>query len=214
MDFSARLRGGRAVLDLSQAEFAEACGVGIPSLSAIEAGGNSTEKTRQKIVRAFENRQLFFTPKGLELEDGPVVILSDPSPERCYLRLLDDVAAVLKHRVRPELLISYADDKVSPPAVVERYRAMRKMGVQMRQLISDDNTYIMGELSEYRCIPAGRFINRVTVIYGDNVAFVTAEESTITIFRDSVNANRERNTFDLLWTNLSQPERSTADERF
>ena len=72
----------------------------------------------------------------------------------------------------------------------------------------------MAPVQEYRAIPSIHFVNRVSLIYGNNVATVTAGENTITILRDPVNAERERGTFNLLWSLLDIPLESTAHEKF
>lgn len=189
-------------------------GLSVPGIAGIEQGGSPNARSRQKIIRAFENAGVSFTRSGIEQNDSPVVVLTHENPESCYLLLLDDVAKVLAKEKKPELLITYADDRVSSQAVNDRYRALRAAGVAMRQLVEAGNTYLLGPVNEYRAIPSDQFINRVALVYGDNVAIVTAGESAITIIRDPVNAARERNTFNLLWSVLEQPAESTADEKF
>ena len=214
MDFASKIRGSRAVLGWTREELGRRAGLSVPGITGIEQGGSPNARSRKKIIRAFENAGLVFTRTGIEQDDSPVVLLTHENPEQCYLLLLDDVARVLGQAHDPELLISYADDRVSSNAVNDRYRALRGAGVAMRQLVEDSNTYLLGPLEEYRAIPADHFVNRVTLIYGDNIAIVTAGENTITIIRDSLNAARERSTFNLLWSVLPQPAESTADERF
>lgn len=214
MDFAEKIRGARAVLNWTREDLADRSGLSVPGIVNVEKGGSPTARTQERIVRAFENAGVFFTRVGIEKDDSPIVILSHDNQEDCYLLLLDDVARVLKTERNPELLIAYADDRVSPSDVNDKYREIRAAGAAMRQLVESGNTYLLGPLDEYRCIPSEFFINRVTVIYGGNVATVTAGESRITIFRDPVNAARERNTFDLLWSALEPPTESTADERF
>jgi transcriptional regulator with XRE-family HTH domain len=214
MEFARQIRGARAVLNWTREDLAERSGLSVPGIGNIESGASPTGRTQRRIERAFANAGVSFTRNGIEYSDSPIVILSDDDPEACYLLLLDDVARVLVTEPKPELLIAYADDRASPPSVNEMYRKLRADGVAMRQLVEAGNSHLMGALDEYRCIPSTFFINRVTVIYGANVATVTAGESRITIFRDPVNAARERNTFNLLWSKLDPPTESTADERF
>lgn len=84
----------------------------------------------------------------------------------------------------------------------------------MRQMIEEGNTYIIGPLEEYRCIPKDKFINRVTLIYGDRTASETASVLRGAIRIDKVQAEIQRNTFEILWSVLEQPTKTTADERF
>ena len=214
MKFARKIAAARAILQWTMADLSDQAGCSALTVQKIESGSSPNARTQKKIIRAFENAGIFFTRNGIEQDDNPIVILSDEKPETCYLRLLDDVFRVLSTTPRAELLIMCADDRVSSPAVNDQYRKIRAKGAEMRQLVEEGNSYLLGPREEYRCIPSECFINRVTVIYGDNVAIVTAGENKITIIRDAVNAARERNTFNILWSILKEPTESTADERF
>ncbi len=91
---------------------------------------------------------------------------------------------------------------------------MRKDGIKMRQLIKEGNEYIIGPLDEYRYIPAKFFANRVTLIYGDRIANETADVHRGIIRVDSLNAEIQRSTFNMLWEMLEKPRKSIADEHF
>ena len=214
MEFSTQIRAGLGLINWDRKELAERSGLSLNGLSKIINGQSTTARSQKKIIRAFENAGLFFTRNGVEMDDSPVALLKDDDPETCYLLLLDDVARVLNNVRKPELLIANADDRASSKTVNARYRELRSANVAMRQLVETGNTYLMGPVDEYRTIPSKNFVNRVTLIYGDNVATVTAGGNTITILRDPVNAERERGTFNLLWSLLDIPTESTADEKF
>lgn len=215
MRFADKIRGARGILDITQAQLAAMSGVSEPAVKVLEKGEtNPNSRTQKKLEDALYERGVIFTRKGIEVDDSPVVMINDISPEKCYLKLLSDVLEHLSHHKKPELLISNADDKASPPAVNDMYREIRKAGIKMRQLIEEDNTYLIGPVDEYRYIPKENFINRVTLIYGDRVATITDNENTISINKDPINADTRRNIFNLLWNTLKQPTESTADERF
>ena len=200
---------------LSQAELAGAAGLSVPAVQRVEAGETSPNtRTQAKLIRVLEEAGIKFTNTGAEIDDSPITFLRDEDPVKAYIKLLQDVHSHLKTIKKPELLISNADDKVSPDAVNTLYRIMRKDGIQMRQLVEEGNTYLMGELEEYRYIPQENFINRVTLIYGDRVATLTDDGKTISINKDPVNADTRRNLFNLLWDTLKQPKESKANERF
>jgi len=108
----------------------------------------------------------------------------------------------------------FSDDRVSPPKVNEKYREMRAHGVKMRQLVQEGNEYQIGPLSEYRYLPAHNFINRVTLIYGNRITNETNDTCRAIVKIDPLNAEIQRNLFDLLWNVLPEPERSIADVKF
>jgi predicted transcriptional regulator len=213
--FAAKIRGARAMAQLSQAELAGAAELSVPAVQRVESGETSpNSRTQTKLIRVLEEAGIKFTNTGAEIDDSPIIFLRDDDPSKAYIKLLQDVSDHLKTHKKPELLISNADDKVSPDAVNTLYRIIRDNGVKMRQLVEDGNSYLMGEIEEYRYIPKENFINRVTLIYGDRVATLTDEGKTVSINRDPINADTRRNLFNLLWKTLEQPTESKADERF
>lgn len=200
---------------MTQEELAELSGVSAVTISRLEAGKDQpAARTQAKILRAFEKQGLAFTERGFEMTDSPVFFVEGATHEEAYLQLLEDVYEHLKGRRNAELLIMYADDRVSPPSVNAMYRAMRADGIRMRQLVEQDNTYIIGPLEEYRYIPKAHFINRVKLIYGDRIATETSSVLRGIVRVDPISAEIERNTFNMLWSVLEQPKESTADERF
>lgn len=125
------------------------------------------------------------------------------------------MGSTLREEENPELLVDMADDRLSPPEVVEKYRNLRKEGVKMRQTIKEGNTYMMGPVSEYRWIPEKRFIPWVTLIYGDKVALMLDEDKKCSVTTDHNLANKVRNSFELVWEILQEPNvKSTADVQF
>lgn len=215
MDFAGKIRSARAYLNWTQEKLAQEADLSFQGIQKIERNETQpTGRTQDKIIRAFEKRGIVFTAKGIEYEEYPVIIIQGNSHESCYMQLLMDAFDHLQGRKNPELLIMYADDKVSPPPVNDHYRKMRAAGIKMRQLIQEDNTYILGPLEEYRYVPKKFFINRVTLIYGDRIATETANFNRAIIKVDPVNADIQRNTFNMLWSILKQPQKSTAHEKF
>lgn len=214
MDFAEKIRGARAIMGWTRDDLADRSGLSVPGLTKIEQGSSPNARSQRRILRAFEEVGIKFSEKSIEKEENPVFFIEGKSHEEAYLRLLEEVFEHLNEAKNPELLIFYADDSVSPPAVNEMYRKMRAHGIKMRQLIEADNTYIIGPLEEYRYIPKEYFVNRVTLVYGDRIANETANVLRTVVRVDPINAEIQRNNFNLLWSILEQPTETTFDERF
>lgn len=208
-----QIRAARALLNLKQEELASASDVSVPTLQRIEAGEDGNTRTQSKLRHALHQMGIVFTADGISWQKFPVLHTSGATHEEAYMQLLIDAHEHLKTAKNRELLIMYADDKVSPPSVNDKYRAMRADGIKMRQMIREGNEYIIGPLDEYRYLPKAYFANRVTLIYGDRVANETADVHQGLIRVDPLNADIQRNTFNLLWTMLKQPERTIAHEQ-
>ncbi|MBI4030050.1 MAG: helix-turn-helix transcriptional regulator [Proteobacteria bacterium] len=210
-----QIRAARALLGWSQQDLADRAGLSQTGIARIENGAHKpNSQTLSKIIHALGKEGVTFTEKGLEKDDYPVYYTSGKNHEQAYLRLLEDAYEHLRSIKNPELLVMFADDSVSPPAVNGMYRRIRADGIKMRQLIKEGNTHIVGPLEEYRYIPKDFFINRVTLVYGNRIANESADVCRGVIRVDPVNANIQRNMFNVLWRVLKKPEETTADERF
>lgn len=215
MNFIEKIRAARAVLQLTQADVSAMTGLSKQAILKVENGdSNPNSTTQKKLQRVYEERGIIFTNNGIEKNDGPITILTADTPEECYLKILNDVYETCSNNPKFELLISNADDRVSPDAVNKMYRKIRTAGVPMRQLVEEGNTYLMGDIEEYRYIPKKYFINLVTLVYGGKVALMTSNENTASIINDEVNAKTRENQFNLMWETLKKPTESTADEKF
>lgn len=214
MELASKIKGGRAILGWTRDDLAERSGLSAPGIRLIEQGGSPNVRSQNKIIRAFEKQGLIFLETGIELRECPVYFTHGKNHEEAYLKLLDDVSEHLHGMQNPELLIMNSDDRLSSPTVNNRYRELRARGVRMRQLIQDGNSYIIGPLSEYRCIPQKLFINRVTLIYGDCIANETSDTCRGVIKIDPVAADIQKNLFEILWSTLPQPKETIADEIF
>lgn len=215
MTFAAKIRAGRAYLQWTQDELAHMADLSLQGIQRIERGELApTTRTQQKLLRAFEKNGVSFTDRGFEYSETPIFFVEGETHEATYLQVLDDVGEHLQGQRSPELLIHCADDRVSPASVRNKYRELRANGVRMRQLVEEGNTYLMGPTSEYRYIPEAFFLNRVKLIYGDRIGNVGSDVLRVAIKADPLNAEVERNTFNLLWGRLAEPTESDADERF
>ena len=111
MDFKAKIKAARAVLDWSQAELAEAAELSIPNIQRLEAGNSSPNaRTQSKLMRALKKQGILFTDKGIEYEQFPVYFTEGKNHEDAYLKLLGDAYEHLLTVKDPELLIMFSDD--------------------------------------------------------------------------------------------------------
>lgn len=201
----------RGLLGLNQTQLAEYLGVSLLKITRAESGVTKSGDILLEIKSGLEQMGIRFTRNGVELVTSYLEIIEG---EDCYLKLLDNVSLALQRSENKEFMIMFASDKVSPSEVNARYRAMRKNGVTMRQLIQEGDTYIMGKLDEYKTIPEKYFINIVTVIYADCVAQVSGDGTQVIVHHDANLAKREREIFQYFWDTGKKPKKSTAKEKF
>ena len=122
--------------------------------------------------------------------------------------------SLVKNEIQKELLIYGGDNRVYTSDIIEKFREMRKAGIQMREMVCEGNTYLLGPEEEYRWIPKKRFKNFNTIVYGDNVCLDFRGWAGILIVNKDW-AFTERNKFEMLWE-AGLPIRgfSSADTRY
>jgi transcriptional regulator with XRE-family HTH domain len=207
----AQIAAARHLMDLDQMELASLLGMSHTKISNVETGRTKSASALLEVKTGMEREGVTFTANGVEYTRSHVEVLSGKG---CYLELLSFVERILCAREDKTLLIMYASDAASPPEVNEQYRRMRAKGIEMRQLISEGDTLIMGGLEEYRQIPKKYFSNIVRLIYGNCVAQVSGDETKVTIHYDEAFARSERLSFEFYWDNGLVPKKTTARERF
>jgi len=220
-----QIRAARALKNWSQTDLAERTGLAVPTIANIELGKQVPGKnTIEKIIDAFTLGGIDFTPRGVEKKDEKskfVNLLKKDENDNIYISLVEDVLYTLSNiedEEKKEVLIFCGDDRISPPSINNLYKKMRANGIRHRQLSEEGNTYLLAGIEEYRYVPSKYYLNNVTLVYGDkyaiclgNVEFEKPDE--IIIINDEGTARIHRNIFELLWSQLPKPKKSTAPEK-
>lgn len=208
-------RAARGMLDWSQPELAEKCGMHIQTISAFEnETGTPTKTTLEKITRVFAINEIEFSEKdGVRRNDNPILQYEGSD---CYIDFLSDAIDILKV-TKGEYLLSSSDDRRSPPKVIDLFREMRINKIPFRQLIENKNTFVMGKLNEYRWMPEGLFINTdCKIIYEDRVGYSLSwfNIPKVIVIKDKAIAEEARRQFNFVWDLSKEPTETTADIRF
>lgn len=213
MKLGKAIKAARNYLDMSQPELAEAIGISAQALLNIETGESTPRSgTEKKIFNYFLLRGIEFNKDGIAIKDTGIVTIEG---DNWWLDSLDDVHNSLIDQENKSLLILCADDRMSSPETVDKYKFMRKDGIIMRQIVEEDNTYLMGYENEYRWMPKEFFVNRVSLIYGNKYLICADDNSKAIVISDAELADTQRQIFEYMWGTMSEPsKRSNADVRF
>lgn len=210
LSLSEKIIGARAILGWSQAQLAEAAGLGNATIQSVEAGKPCNVRTEEKLIRTLSRAGIELTGDGIRKPDTTITRLQG---EDWFAELLEDAYLTLLGQGDKELLIFGGNNRVSPPAVIGGFRRLRQAGVRIREMVEEGDDYLMGPESDYRWIPSAYYKNHITVIYADKVLNDFGSHGIL--FTNAAWAETERNKFNLIWS-LS-PEltiRSAADVRY
>lgn len=208
-----QVRAARGLLGWSQTELAERAGTSLSAVADCEnERGKTSRETYDRFLAAFERECVFITDTGVEKRSGATYEITG---EDWWLKTLDDVYYTLMDE-GGEMLMIFSDDRESSKEVNGRIKKIRNAGIKMRQLVREDNTYMIGPASEYKWVPKEYFLNYITLIYGDKVAICAEDNTKALVCRDVNLARAWKNLFEMLWTGttLIEPKESTARERF
>lgn len=210
---SAQCRAARGLLNWSQPELAKRCGMHKQTISNFEAERSTPSNTSLELMtRTLENGGIEFgLDNGVSLPDIKYVKLQQAG---WLLELLDDVIFTLHNEDHKELLIYGGDNRVYTPETIEKFREVHKTGIQMREMVCEDNTYLLGDEKEYRWIRKKHFKNFCTIIYGDKVCLDFRGWVGLLVVNKGW-AETERQKFEMLWeAGLKVKGESTAKERY
>jgi hypothetical protein len=84
----------------------------------------------------------------------------------------------------------------------------------MRNLVEEDDLYLMGEVKEYRYLPKQYFRNDVLVVYQKYTASILAKTTQIVIIEDMGLAISLRNIFEIMWSVAPKATRTIANEHY
>lgn len=207
-----QIRAARNFLGIDQQTLADAVSVSKMNISDIE---NEKGKPRAKTLNSIE---IYFQTCGLRLtESGGIEpnhnYVTVYEGNDCYMDFINSAQEILA-KTKGEILFSGSDERRSPPEIVEKFNELRAQNITMRSLIEPGNTYIMGNLEEYRWMPEGLFVDGdVKAIFSDRVGYLVSWENIpkVIVIQDSTIAKEARRTFNYIWDRSETPSTSTSD---
>ena len=193
---AAQLRAARGLLDWTRNELAAAAKVSPETVKNIEHGVfRPQEQTAEAIIRAFKLRKVEFVDEtGVKLIEETVKIIDGPSAYYELLNLILESGAY-----QDEILFMFADNKVSPPEVVEVQKRLRDAGAKFRFIVDEGNDFYRYPKKEYRKVAKNFFNHDVIVIFSDHVATLIDKGAQILIVHNASLAETNRRIFNFIW---------------
>jgi transcriptional regulator with XRE-family HTH domain len=201
MEFGTKVRMARNGIGMSTGEFAELCGLSAAGLNKIERlEGNPNTRTIYKIERVLNSLGWKLIDNGVVQEDQIIVIYED------YIDVLDDVLNTLESG--QEVLFHRADDRRSSAEVLSKLKELKDKGIKFKSNICEGNTFVTGNLDDYRQIDKEYFeeSDEVEAIYADRFMVHERtkrengkEEHRYFVIKSKQLANTKRKDFYYWW---------------
>ncbi len=209
-----QIAAARQLLGWSQADLADKAGVSKPSIIRMEKDLYSVKDDSRRSV------EIAFTQDDVEFIDGGVrqinKVVNVYEGDDCYIRLMDDAFIELAD-TKGEILFSSSDERRSPEIIIKKFNTMRALGITMRSLIKSGDTYVMGELDEYRWMDDDLFVDGdVKVIFSDKVAYLMSWRGIprVVIIQDKNIAEENKRFFEYVWSKSKKPQHTTSEVRY
>ncbi len=157
----AQCRAARALLDWSQPDLAERCGMHVQTISAFESdSGSPTKTTLQKITQVLGQGGIELLPNnGVAITKNKIYTATD------YCDVLRDALGTLKEG--DEILFIRAHDNVTTGPEGDLLSQIAAKGIRMRALTTPKNDQKRPD-RDYRYLPE-KFFNAIQLqlVYGD-----------------------------------------------
>lgn len=215
MVLPSQFRAARALLNLKQQEVSDATGVGVMVISDFENERTHPKATTVEALRRFYEGQgiEFSIDGGLRISQNSVQIFDGSD---CYMKFVAEAHTHLA-RTKGEILFSGADDRRSPPEIIQKFRNMLSDGIKMRSLIRPGDDYVLGDPLEYRWMPEGLFVEGdVKAIFADRVAWLVSwlDNPRVIMIKDPMISQDAIRMFEYLWSTAEGPQSSSAPEKY
>ena len=209
-----QIRAARAILGWSQQELADAVGLSKQTIIDAEREGHQARaETLGRISQVLEDAGLEFLTGGVRER---VDIVSIYEGEDCGIRLLRQAYSELQGKSEQILFYGASEDRANEE-IIDEAKKIKAAGIDMRLLIRNNDTHIMGDLSDYRWMPDKLWLDSdAKTIFGDKVAYAVTWQNKpkIICFRDRKIAEIEKKIFNFVWEISARPTHSTSKTRY
>lgn len=207
-----QVRAARQLLEFSAERLAEKAKITRAQLANFESGRGYSTDVYDSVVQTLTDLNIrFLASGGVDIAKDELMIFEGNDH---YIDILDHAHRALRYADDKSLLLLFASDALSSQEIVEKYREMRRDGIVMRQIISEEDNYILGSFHEYRQISSNVFTGLLTVIYDNIVVQSSPSDYKSIALIDSGIANSHRSIFEIIWQTGKTPTFTTTEKRF
>lgn len=208
----AQCRAARGLLDWSQPDLAQKCGMHVQTICAFEKEMSTpTKTTLEKITKAFENFGVeFIRDGGVRNRSLKTTTLRGKSAYKDFLSL---VAEVAKNQ-GGEFCVSNVDERFFADRVTREegleYRAKMEQAsyaFNFKILVKEnDYNFLASRYAKYKWLPKEHFHSVPFYAFGDYLAFIIFDTQTIIhVINNPEIASAQRTQFNFVWERAKKP---------
>lgn len=201
-------RAARALLEWTQQDLADFCGLSKTAINNFERGTTGIKgESLQAIQNAFEKAEIEFVGEyGVhKLVDTVRLLKGDDA----LPRLWNDIFETLKDS-GGEVLINNLDERRSheayPELLEQHLERLRQHGITERLLCCEGADFFLQPLEYHRCLPQDTYAYTMSsFVYGHKVALQLWQDAMIIIINSREASDAERERFEELWSRSESP---------
>lgn len=210
----AQCRAARALLNWSQPELAERCGMHVQTISAFEGNvGSPTKRTLERVFYTLDAAGVEFMPQdGVRNKvQGVVTYLGRDG----YDAFTWDVASTVEmmggnlcvSNVREEWFSSARSPKVDVAYRKKMTEIQKRNNFNFRILVQEgDTNFIASAYAHYRWLDKRYFQTVPFYVYGDKLAIIHFQKGPLVhVVQNMDMADAQRSQFDILWETAKIP---------
>lgn len=211
----AQCRAARGLLDWTQQDLSEACGLSKTAINNFEKGHSDIKADSLRAIRmAFEAAGLEFLENGVKICIERAQILKG---EGAFDKLLYDIIDSTQGSDN-EVLITWPDDNIkkaiSETRLQEHLKQLKGFGSPIRVIAQKDAAQTLSSLGLHCRVLQKPGSEMMNAIYGTKVAIELWNSAVIVILRSEEGANAERLRFESLWSEaIDMTQRTTKNEK-
>ncbi len=198
-----QIKAARGLLDWTQDDLANACGISLPALNNIERRISAPRaETLRAIAAAFENAGVeLIADRGVQLKNDRMEVVVWEGKES-LLRLWNDILETLHEG--EERLIGGVDEARFKAYEGKRFESMmqnyQRKGIKGRILSREGNHNFADPTSQYRWVPSAWFTQVPSYIYADKYAILLWEPvQRVVLMQNKSISDTYRAEFERMW---------------
>lgn len=201
---SAHVRAARGLLNWTQSELANECGLTKATIANIENNKHHlTSKSAGKILRAFLNAKVEFIGNlGVKVKEDVIKILEHKIGFQTLLSEMYNSVAKNGGLIRASGIDERLLQQILDPEVIDMHvnRMEKVPNLDFRVLINEEDYNPLGRnYANYRAVPSKYFVPIPIYIYDNKIAYITYNPIKVFIIENLDLYRAHFNQFDFMW---------------